>query len=638
MKLLKTYKNLSIAKKMMVVLLPAIIIAFLVLIVLFYNGAVNTLEDTSVRDLAKITADFHEKALGFIDRTQDIMKTLKSQNATAEALQQGKPENAQRRVEAYKQEVDFLESIGMVNAQGTIVADADRASVGKNLAGRDFFVAVSGGQDFFFSPPQKSSITGKISMIFALSIKKEGVFIGAIVARASWDWFIEKFILPQKVGETGYGYIGDSNGIVLAHPQKKLIGEEDFSKYDWGKELLAKKEGGWIHYTYQGVSKYAFFKVDTTKGWRFIITLPEKELLADAKKLRDIGVILMVASLVLFFLITNWFAKQIARPVGLIQSRVVLAESGDLTQKVDMDTKDELGTIASNWNSFLKTLSGVIKDLHQLSDTLSSASTEMSSTSEQMASTTEEQSSQISTVAAAIEEMTATLSDVAKNAEGEKEYLQEAEKLTAKGTHQIGEMDKAMERILEKIVKLSEVLKGLDDQSRTIGEMATIIGEITDQTNLLALNAAIEAARAGEHGRGFAVVADEVRKLAEKTAQATKEIGSIIRGIQKETQGAVAAMDETRKEVSVGKEISQDSTKVLVEIREGAMKSVELGEQVASSVTELTSTAEDITRNIHAFSQAIEQNASGVAQLAQTAKNLQEQAEEIQNTVGHFKL
>ena len=100
----------------------------------------------------------------------------------------------------------------------------------------------------------------------------------------------------------------------------------------------------------------------------------------------------------------------------------------------------------------------------------------------------------------------------------------------------------------------------------------------------------------------------------------------------------MAAMDETRKEVSVGKEISQDSTKVLVEIREGAMKSVELGEQVASSVTELTSTAEDITRNIHAFSQAIEQNASGVAQLAQTAKNLQEQAEEIQNTVGHFKL
>ncbi|HPB55945.1 MAG TPA: hypothetical protein PLB68_08295, partial [Candidatus Aminicenantes bacterium] len=118
MKLLKTYKNLSIAKKMMVVLLPAIIIAFLVLIVLFYNGAVNTLEDTSVRDLAKITADFHEKALGFIDRTQDIMKTLKSQNATAEALQQGKPENAQRRVEAYKQEADFLDSIGMVDAQG----------------------------------------------------------------------------------------------------------------------------------------------------------------------------------------------------------------------------------------------------------------------------------------------------------------------------------------------------------------------------------------------------------------------------------------------------------------------------------------------------------------------------------------
>ena len=127
MKLLKSYKDLSIAKKMMVVLLPAIIIAFLVLSVLFDNGAVNTLEETSIRDLTKITDDFHEKALGFIDRTQDIMKTLKSQNATAEALQQGNPENAQRRLEAYKQEISFLESIGMVDAQGTLVADADRA-------------------------------------------------------------------------------------------------------------------------------------------------------------------------------------------------------------------------------------------------------------------------------------------------------------------------------------------------------------------------------------------------------------------------------------------------------------------------------------------------------------------------------
>ena len=638
MNFVATYRNLSLSKKMMVVLLPLVFIVLVVLIALFYTGAVKALEDTAVGSLTTMTADFHKKAESFIFRTQDIMKFLTFQNATTEALQQGKPENAQKRVEAYKQEADFLDSIGMVDAQGTIVADADKGSVGKSVAGRDFFQAVSGGQEFFFTKPQKSSITGKTSMIFALPIKRDGAFLGAIVARASWDWFVEEFIASEKAGKNGFGFILDENGIVLAHPQKDLIQKEDVNKYDWGKKLLTIQENSWFKYSYEGTSKYAFFFIDPVKKWRFVINMPEEDLLSQANALRNRGVLLLVIALVLFVVTIVWFSKQIAGEVTKIQERVVLAEKGDLTQKVDMDAKDELGTIARHWNLFLDALGGIMKNLQGLSDTLSSASTEMSSTSEQMASTTEEQSSQISTVAAAVEEMTATLSDVAKNAEGEKEYLQEAEKLTAKGTHQIEEMDKAMERILEKIVKLSEVLKSLDDQSRTIGEMATIIGEITDQTNLLALNAAIEAARAGEHGRGFAVVADEVRKLAEKTAQATKEIGTIIRGIQKETQGAVSAMDETRKEVSVGKEISQDSTKVLVEIREGAMKSVELGEQVASSVTELTSTAEDITRNIHAFSQAIEQNASGVAQLAQTAKNLQEQAEEIQNTVGHFKL
>ena len=202
----------------------------------------------------------------------------------------------------------------------------------------------------------------------------------------------------------------------------------------------------------------------------------------------------------------------------------------------------------------------------------------------------------------------------------------------------VNETIKGMNRISEVVQNSAEIVQQLGRSSGHIGEIVQVIDDIADQTNLLALNAAIEAARAGEQGRGFAVVADEVRKLAERTTKATKEIALMIIQIQKDTQSAVVSMEKGTKEVESGRKLADKAGESLKEIIAGAQSVVDIISQVAAASEEQSATSEQISKSIEAISSVTQQSTEGVQQVAKATEDLSRLTHNLQNLVKKFKI
>jgi methyl-accepting chemotaxis protein len=255
-----------------------------------------------------------------------------------------------------------------------------------------------------------------------------------------------------------------------------------------------------------------------------------------------------------------------------------------------------------------------------------------------MATGAEEVSAQAATVATAGEEMSATSGDIAQNCQLAAEGSQQASSAAVSGSQVVSETITVMHSISERVTNSAKAVESLGARSDQIGAIVGTIEDIADQTNLLALNAAIEAARAGEQGRGFAVVADEVRALAERTTKATREIGGMIKAIQQETKGAVVAMEEGVHEVSKGTEKAAESGQALEQILQQINDVTTQIHQVATAAEEQTATTSEISNNMHQITEVVSQTASGAQESAAAAHQLAELAEDLRRIVKQFKL
>ena len=255
-----------------------------------------------------------------------------------------------------------------------------------------------------------------------------------------------------------------------------------------------------------------------------------------------------------------------------------------------------------------------------------------------MAAGAGEQTQQISEIARSIEQMTKTILDNTKNASLAADTAKGSGEKAQQGGQVVEDTIKGMMRIAEVVKKSAATVEALGKSSDAIGEIIQVIDDIADQTNLLALNAAIEAARAGEQGRGFAVVADEVRKLAERTTKATKEIAGMIKQIQKDTTEAVDAMKKGKQEVDAGKELANKAGEVLNDIIQGAQKVSDVAALVAAASEEQSATAEEISQNIESISSVTQQSATGSQQIARSAEDLSNLTQNLEKLISHFKI
>jgi len=332
--------------------------------------------------------------------------------------------------------------------------------------------------------------------------------------------------------------------------------------------------------------------------------------------------------------LTNNFVTRLNR-VSAAMGKVA---DGDLSTKINIFAKDEIGDLGRAINRMLESMHNMVTSIKSTAEQVASASTQLYATSEQIATGAEEVASQAGTVATASEEMSCTSSEIASNCLMAVESSQRASDSASSGFAVVQETVDEMGRIAERVKESAQTVESLGARSDQIGEIVGTIEDIADQTNLLALNAAIEAARAGEQGRGFAVVADEVRALAERTTKATKEIGAMIKAIQMETKGAVSSMEEGVKAVEKGTADASRSGHALQEILEQANAVTMQINQIATAAEEQTATTNEITHNIQQITEVVHETAKGSQESASAASQLSRLAEELQQLVGSFKL
>lgn len=366
-----------------------------------------------------------------------------------------------------------------------------------------------------------------------------------------------------------------------------------------------------------------------------------KNLASLSNKLLIIIIIVGIISIIIGIFMSIKITNSIKAPVEKAAEQLELMSKGDFTFTVSQDDikrGDELGIIARAMDTLNNNLRNIINEIVSSVHSLTSSATQLSSIAEEMSRTAESSSNRANSVATASEEMSQTVVDVAKNtaniAESAKKAVdtaQEGNKIVEKSVREVKEIDKTVN-------ESARFVKSLGERSVHIGEIISVINDIADQTNLLALNAAIEAARAGEQGRGFAVVADEVRKLAERTAQATSEIEEMIKAIQNEVTKAVEIMDSATKKVDTGVKLTAQAGEALKEIVKSSNDLQLMVQQIASATEEMSATSEQISKEILDIANASRDTTVSSQETAQAAVSLSKIATKLDDTVRFFRI
>ncbi|MFH0734671.1 MAG: methyl-accepting chemotaxis protein [bacterium] len=312
--------------------------------------------------------------------------------------------------------------------------------------------------------------------------------------------------------------------------------------------------------------------------------------------------------------------------------------TGDLTVSVNTEKDDDIGKLFGGFNLSVQKIRELLTEVTSAIEATARAGSEISSSTEELAAGSQEQSSQAGEIAGAINQMSAAILQTSKHASSAAENAKNAGAIALEGGKVVESTILGMNRIETVVNEAAKTIEELGKSSIEIGEIIQVIDGIADQTNLLALNAAIEAARAGEQGRGFAVVADEVRKLAERTTSATKEIANKIKKIQTDTGGVIISINEGTKEVKVGKELAVKAGDSLRQIMGAVNQVIDVADQVAAASEEQSSTSEQISGNIELINNVIQEAASGTQQIAHSVEDLNQLTENLQILISKFQL
>jgi methyl-accepting chemotaxis protein len=347
-----------------------------------------------------------------------------------------------------------------------------------------------------------------------------------------------------------------------------------------------------------------------------------------------------IAALVVTTMLGIWlFVRWQLRPLNKTTHAIMeVAETLDFTQRLNSTASDEIGMITQSFDHMVASIQKAVQDIGTEVGKTSVMAETINTVTERISQGSSSQSSSTSAMAAAIEEMTVSIDTVASSASSAQEMAQNTRKVSEEGSQIIENTQAEIGTIAQIVSNASKVIATLSEDSRQITSVVNVIKEVADQTNLLALNAAIEAARAGEQGRGFAVVADEVRKLAERTAQSTGDISKMSGKIQVSVSETVVEMEKVVERVASGQLLAQEAGERMKTIHEEASKVSNAVTEISGALKEQSQTSQEVAKQVESIAQMTEQNNSSVEETVANTKRLEEIAKTVENTLSRFKV
>ena len=502
--------------------------------------------------------------------------------------------------------------------------------------------AVKAGQ-LIVTAPYVSVTMQKLVVTLSEPVRHQGELVGAVGANLALDKLIDEVLAMQVQGE-GYAMLLDSSGLIVGHPNKELalkqIGElsPDLSAatfQQWGRENnelhAATLDGRDVLLAVQPVPGTDWLLAMVM--YRDVLEAPLATLLWQ---LVGLTLVLMLVFSALLTAMFKYLFADLGRVAGALHD--IAHGEGDLTVHINTRSKDEVGQLAESFNQFVARLHGIVSRLRDVTVELAAQSRAQAAGAQSRSQRVRQQQDEIVMVATAVTEMASATQEIAGNAEFAATTSGDAVKLAVSGQSQVGQSQRSITGLADEVADASQIIVELDAHAQKISGILATISGIAEQTNLLALNAAIEAARAGEQGRGFAVVADEVRVLSRRTHDSTDEIQQMIETLQQTTRRAVGGMETSRQLAGTSVEDAESANQSLARINEAIGSISDMATQIAAAAEEQTSVTSEISRNTENIRHVSQELAEQANQEAAQAAELKGLTERLEQEVGRFRL
>ncbi|EKO3477840.1 methyl-accepting chemotaxis protein [Vibrio fluvialis] len=473
-------------------------------------------------------------------------------------------------------------------------------------------------------------------------VSVNGQFIGVAASNLALNKLIED-VLAIEVPGKGYAILVNQKGKIVAHPNKDLILKptQDIAS---GLSIAALQGAANDHHllpmSIDGKDKLLMAQSIDNTDWMLVMVMDKAVLEQPLNQMLMTQTLIGLVILLIMALATSWFvARQLNELSNIAAALGDIAEGdGDLTRRLTVKSDDEVGMLADKFNKFVDRLHVMVKNVRDVSVALNEGANHAARAAGQRSERIRTQQDEITMVATAVTEMASATAEIAGNADNTAKNANQSVELGAQGYQQMQQSKHSIDQLAQELTGAVNIIGELEEHANEISTILSTIRAIAEQTNLLALNAAIEAARAGEQGRGFAVVADEVRVLSQRTHASTEEIQTKIAGLQKVTSNAVSVMTESHKLVETSVSDVNQTGESLQAISEAIQLISDMATQIASAAEEQSLVTADINGNTESVREVSDALASDAQDAVQQAKELHNLAQELDQEISRFRL